>query len=150
MLIQSSLQEIKCQGLGLLTELNYLLIKRFRTVTSVQRIKINENNIEDRRSVPKVCIIFFSLPHVPSLQLSTVTLSPSDPALPWASLSYLAPTPSRPGGARGALLPVASTMIIIIVTSSNYILQNIQVPKQMKRMEVQINRKYKQQYNNTQ
>ncbi|CAL6084868.1 Hypothetical_protein [Hexamita inflata] len=31
--------------------------------------------------------LLFSLAHVPSLQLSTVTPSPSDPALPWASPS---------------------------------------------------------------
>ncbi|CAL6033696.1 Hypothetical_protein [Hexamita inflata] len=44
-------------------------------------------------------LIFF-LAHVPGIQLSTVTPNPSDPALPWASPSCLAPTPSRPGGAR--------------------------------------------------
>ncbi|CAL6070191.1 Hypothetical_protein [Hexamita inflata] len=42
-------------------------------------------------AIPSIMIIShymsFSLAHVPSLQLSTVTPSPSDPALPWASPS---------------------------------------------------------------
>ncbi|CAL5990004.1 Hypothetical_protein [Hexamita inflata] len=47
------------------------------------------------------------LTHVANPQLSAVVPRPPDPALPQVSPSCLAPAPSRPGGARSALLPVA-------------------------------------------
>ncbi|CAL5970227.1 Hypothetical_protein [Hexamita inflata] len=47
------------------------------------------------------------LTHVANPQLSAVVPRPPDPALLQASPSCLAPAPSRPGGARSALLPVA-------------------------------------------
>ncbi|CAL5973749.1 Hypothetical_protein [Hexamita inflata] len=69
--------------------------------------------------------------HVPSIQFSMVTPSPSDPALPWASPFCLAPTPSRPGGARCGIILLQFQYLLGVVVYSFLIVEhmNLQVLK---------------------